>query len=769
MREWSINQKWGYVSLTREKTMLTMKRIIILISLGLLGTLWHDNAKPATGSVILPATWVKTGGPIGGLGYDVRYGATWNGTIDTSVMYVTDNYSGVNKSIYGGNTWFTSNYGITKRTGTSGDAISVFSLTVDPNNGNNIWVGLKDNLGVYKSNDAGATWQEVSLPAWIEPTFAFRGFSIQKGNSNIVYAAGEIPSSINGKEFNKVRGRVLRTADGGATWTTVWEGDNLARYIIIHPNNPNLLYISTGIFDREAYNSNCLGMPPINPGGVGVIKATSPDGGTTWVTTQVNNGLTDLYVGSLVMHPANPNILLAGSGNNSCSYLPGYVSTGGVFLTEDGGQSWTKTLSNDSIISVEFSTSRPNVAYAGSKFRFYRSLDGGHTWSVVAGGSSFWWGPPGVIAGFPIDILVDPSDPFTLFANNYGGGNVKSIDGGVTWSLASKGYTGALMFDLAINPNSPGRVYATARSGLFRSLDGGDHWYGLTTPPINEPETYSVVLKPDNPQIVLTASELLGNVFRSTDGGSSWTKVFTIPGVIPGDPTNMQGFKRMVFAPSSTDLIYAGTCAGINLLTDTSICNGIYRSLDGGLTWEEANDENTKFLCIHDIAIDPRFPGMIYVASNSDGLIKTYNGGSSWTSLSLPVFDVRTVAINPANPDIVYAGTDGSGVYISINQGDSWTQLATGMNANERIWSIVINPAWPSEVWAGSLNSGVYRWDPIEQLWTLVNSGLEMRAISHLEFSTDGSVLYANTWGGGVYRLGNIPPLSNNYLPAILK
>jgi hypothetical protein len=150
-------------------------------------------------------------------------------------------------------------------------------------------------------------------------------------------------------------------------------------------------------------------------------------------------------------------------------------------------------------------------------------------------------------------------------------------------------------------------------------------------------------------------------------------------------------------------------------------------------------------------------------------LIKTYNGGSSWTSLSLPVFDVRTVAINPANPDIVYAGTDGSGVYISINQGDSWTQLATGMNANERIWSIVINPAWPSEVWAGSLNSGVYRWDPIEQLWTLVNSGLEMRAISHLEFSTDGSVLYANTWGGGVYRLGNIPPLSNNYLPAILK
>jgi photosystem II stability/assembly factor-like uncharacterized protein len=751
-----------------EKIMLAIKRIIILISLVLLGTLCLDNAGHANSGAMLSLTWVKTGGPIGGLGYDVRFGETWNGTIDPSVMYVTDNYSGVNKSIDGGNTWFTTNNGITKRSGTSGDAVPVFSLTVDPNDGNKIWIGLKDAIGVYKSTNAGASWVEAT-PSSAEPNFAFRGFSIQKGNSNIVYAAGEIPSGITGKEFDKVRGRVYRTANGGATWTTVWEGDNLARYVIIHPDNEYLLYISTGIFDREAWNSNCLGMPPSNPGGVGVIKAVSYDRGLNWVTTPINDGLTDLYVGSLVMNPVNPNILLAGAGNNSCSYLPGYVSTGGVFLTEDGGQSWTKTLGNDAIISVEFSPSNPNIAYAGSKFRFYRSLDGGHTWSIVAGGSSFWWGPPGVIAGFPIDILVNPNDPFTLFANNYGGGNVKSIDGGVTWSLASKGYTGALMFDLAVRPSNPSVVYATARSGLFRTLNGGSSWYGLITPPINEPETYSVVLKPDNPQIVLTASELLGYVFRSTNGGSSWTKVFTIPGVIPGDPTNMQGFKRMIFAPSSTDLIYAGTCRGINLLTDTSTCKGIYRSLDGGLTWEEANDDNTRYQCIHDIAIDPRFPGLIYAASNSGGLFRTFNGGASWTTLSLPFADVRTVAIRPDQPDIVYAGTEGNGVYMSINGGNTWTPSVIGMNANEKIWSIVFNPAWPSEVWAGSQTSGVYRWDPLESLWTFVNSGLEMRAITHLEFSNDGSVLYANTWGGGVYRMGNLPPLSNNYLPAILK
>jgi photosystem II stability/assembly factor-like uncharacterized protein len=747
--------------------LFSRKRIIILISSFLVGTLLLSISGPVTGNTIQPSAWIKTGGPIGGLGYDVRYGAHSDGTLNPDVMYVTDNYSGVNKSIDGGQTWFTTNTGITKKSGTSNDAVPVFSLTVDPNNGNNIWIGLKDAIGVYKSNNAGASWVEAT-PSWAEPNFAFRGFTIQEGNSNIVYAAGEIPSGITGKEFDKVHGRVFRTANGGASWTTVWEGDNLARYVIIHPNNPNLLYISTGIFDREAYNSNCLGLPPTLPGGEGIIKATSPDGGATWNTTPINDGLTDLYVGSLVMHPTNPDILLAGAGNNSCSYLPGYISTGGVFLSENGGQSWTKTLSNDAIISVEFSPSNPNIAYAGSKFRFYRSDDGGHTWDIVAGGP-YLWGPPGVIAGFPIDILVDPTHPYTLFANNYGGGNVKSTDGGVTWSLASKGYTGALMFDLAINPNSPGFVYATSRSGIFRSRDGGNNWHGLNYPPLNGVGTVSVVLKPDNPQVVLAASELLGTVFRSTNGGTSWTHVFTLPGVVPGDPTTSQGFRRMVYAPSSHNLIYAGTCTGINLLTSTSTCNGIYRSLDGGLTWEDANDANMANQCIHDIAIHPEFPGLIYAASNSGGLFRTFDGGTVWSKLTLPATDVRSVAIKPDEPNIVYAGTQGDGVYVSVNDGDNWTQLVTGMNANENIWSIVFDPTWPSMVWAGSINSGVYRWDPIESLWILVNTNLEMRAITRLAFSYDGSVLYANTWGGGVYRMGDVPPLLDLYLPVMLK
>ncbi len=149
------------------------------------------------------------------------------------------------------------------------------------------------------------------------------------------------------------------------------------------------------------------------------------------------------------------------------------------------------------------------MAYAGGQQKIYRSDDGGETWEPISG-LTFAWGPVGAPAGFPIDFLVDPENPDTIFTNNYGGGNVKSVDGGVTWSLASDGYTGALMLDVAMNPQQPNIVYGTARSGIFRSMDGGSTWQGLSTPPAYLFSAYGIAVKPDEPNVVLVSHELLG-------------------------------------------------------------------------------------------------------------------------------------------------------------------------------------------------------------------------------------------------------------------
>lgn len=716
---------------------------------------WFDDVV-VEGPLNTEHAWVKTGGPIGGLGYDVRYASP-----DEQVMFVTDNYSGVNKSNNGGQTWYATNRGIVGRFWPSGDAIPVFTLNMDPNDYDNVWAGLKDVKGVYKSTNAGQTWIDVT-PTITETDFVFRGFEVMPGNSDKVFAAGELPMNITGKEFGIVKGRIYYTENGGTSWTKIWEDDNLARYVIVHPENHDIIYASTGIFDREAYNSDCTLNPPTR-GGVGVLKGEKSGSTWNWTVFDGDEGLTDLYVGSLIMHPTDPNILLAGAGNNACSTNPNGSFTGGVFLTANGGLTWTQTLTNEIITSVEFAPSNPQIAYAGGRNHFYSSEDGGQSWTKL-GHEYFPWGPPGIVAGFPIDFLVDPDDPDTIFANNYGGGNVMSTDGGNTWTLASEGYTGALMFDVEAHPTSRGRVYASARSGAFYSTNGGDDWEGLEYPPWPVVETYAIALKPDNPQVVLKSGELNGKLYRSTTGGLSWSHAYTLT-MVPGD---RHGFKRIVFAPSNSDVVYAGSCTARSPLHGGNTQSfGIHKSTDGGLHWTPANDSNTAQHCVNDLAIHPDDENIVYAATAAGGLFKTIHGGSSWTLLaSLGITDVRSVAIHPTEPNIVYAGSQDNGVFLSTSGGDDWGQLVPGMEPNDSIWAIVIDPVDPNVVYAGSFISGVYRWNTTENLWTHINGGLRYRAIVDLAISRDGKVLYAATWGEGVYRLGD--PRLYGYVPLTL-
>jgi photosystem II stability/assembly factor-like uncharacterized protein len=486
----------------------------------------------------------------------------------------------------------------------------------------------------------------------------------------------------------------------------------------------------------------------------------------------MNNGLTDMNVGSLVMHPSNPDILLAGAGNNACSpYTDGSQTkyTGGVFITTDGGQNWTKTLANDIITAVEFSPSNPQIAYAGSRAYFYRSEDGGWTWEKVAG-HTFPWGPAGIVSGFPIDILVDPIDPATLFVNNYGGSNVKSTDGGATWQLASKGYTGALMFDIDVHPNGNNTVYTAARSGVFRSMDGGDTWQGLTYPPAHLIESYSVAVHPTQPNIVLASQEEGGRLYRSATGGTSWDQVDQI---IPRNIGEKNGYKRFAFAPSNPQIVYGGTCREHNTLNgDNTVQSfGVRKSTDAGLTWNPANSGKLGTACINDLAVHPNNENTVYAATAASGLWKTEDGGASWYRLNaLTPSDVRSVAIDPDNPQVVFVGVQQGGVYRSPDGGAKWDPLSAGMEPNDSIWALEIDPTDTDTVYAGSFHTGVYVWDASQSLWTHFNGGLRTRAVTDLAISSDGKVLYATTWGEGVFRLGEVTTSGYSvFLPLALR
>lgn len=698
-------------------------------------------------------TWTKTGGPIGGLGYDVRIDLT-----DTNTMFVTDNWSGVNKSTNAGATWSTSNSGIDISSGSSSDAVPIFSLTIDPNDSNRVWAGTQGeetDFGVYRSDDGGSNWVKKVTGMTLEggDGLVFRGFTIEEGNSNVVYAMAEVPTVEQGKEFNKTKGRIYKTTDTGDNWTKIWDGDSLARYLIIDPSDSETLYASTGIFDREAYNSDCSSG---TPGGVGVLRST--DGGSTW--SQVNTGLTDLYVGALRMHPTNSSILFAATGNNACSSDSGSDLISGLFKTTNGGASWTKVISKDIMTTVNFSLSNTDIVYAGSASAFYRSEDGGDNWDTYEREEGVW-GPPGVRAGVPIDVTVDPDDPYTLYVNNYGGGVLKSTDGGETWSSWSKGYTGAEIHNLDVDPENDATVYAIGRSGPFKSTNGGDNWTGIANgDAANIPEWYSIKQKPDDSSIILIADEHQGRIFRSTDSGNYFKEVLMHPSADDSDPNGRQGFKALTFSLSHQNVVYAGLAQDRNLL-DTSSPAGtaIYKSTDAGSTWS-AKTSMIDGTSINALAVHPTDPNTVY-ATTTKGVYKTTDGADNWSSLSdLSDRDIRSLAIDPSSPDILYAGEEKGGVWKSSDGGSSWTgPKNTGFSsANPSIRRLAIDPTNTSVVYAGDWSSGVYQSTDGGETWSAFPdssmSGLTMRSIKDLIISSDGGVIYAATQGEGVFRYG---------------
>ncbi len=709
--------------------------------------------------------WIRLGGPPGGTGYDIRYNFD-----DFDTWYVTDALAGVHISTDNGLTWKASNTGIPGQAGATGDAIPVFCLTVDPHDPQIVWIGTDKTGHIYRSTDGGNSWEQRDNGIRIEyDTLTFRGFTVDPRTSDIVYAMGELTSeALGGPRTWKggTGGVVFRTTDGGENWEEIWNGgmpSSLTRYLWIDPRDPDVLYVSTGIFDRGAVGDN---ESPDDPfGGLGILKSTN--GGESWRVLGKENGLRHLYIGSLFMHPENPDVLLAAAGHviepDTLSYieqmmaadLPGPM---GVYRTTDGGETWTQTLASYEVFSsVEISPSDPSIVYAASDESVHRSEDGGRTWTLVTGGG---WGPPGISTGFPIDMQCDPRDPDRIFINNYGGGNFLSEDGGRTWINASQGYSGEDSFDVAVDPNDPARVYAAGFGGLWRSDDGGLTWNGITNarkgPRIGHD---TIAADPSRSDHVLAGRE---NLAESWDGGSSWTFTWEVETYLQlGVPEEaMRGISpsNIVFAPSDPKTVYVGygdeNCALAHEPSCARSGPGVLISKDGGASWQRAVDEELENLSVFALAVDPTDADVVY-AGTGMGLYVTTDGGNDWEAVSIfpEQRPVHTVAVNPSDAKHLLVGFEQTGMYRSTDGGSSWRRVSAGLEPNSALHDIVFDPTDPNVVYASDHASGVYRSTDGGQTWIKINAGLRNRATTGLAISSDGRHLYLAIRGDGIYRL----------------
>jgi photosystem II stability/assembly factor-like uncharacterized protein len=250
----------------------------------------------------------------------------------------------------------------------------------------------------------------------------------------------------------------------------------------------------------------------------------STDACKTWAA--VNPGLAAWPISSLAIDPSTPSTLYAGT------------NLGAVFKSTDGSATWAAVYSGptpsgfDPSVFLAINPSTPSTVYLGAS-RVFKSADGGATWVASSNMARDRFGVSHVSA-----LVIDPSNPSTLYAGT-DIGVFKSIDDGRTWVATN---LESNTWELTIDTSSPSTLYGTSDAGLFKSTDGGGTWAAvnlglkLTTETTyqqtkgrKKPETglsmriSSLVIDHSNPSSLYAGTNLGGEVFKSTDGGKTWT------------------------------------------------------------------------------------------------------------------------------------------------------------------------------------------------------------------------------------------------------
>ena len=292
------------------------------------------------------------------------------------------------------------------------------------------------------------------------------------------------------------------------------------------------------------------------------------------------------------------------------------------------------------------------------------------------------------------DMAIAPSDPNQIWAGtgeedsrnsiSPGGGIYKSMDGGETWEL--KGLEGTEHIGkVLVHPTNPDVVWVAALGplwreggdrGLYMTTDGGDTWEKKVE--ISDRAGFvDIAIHPRNPDVLFATSweRIRGPYYlqsggpgsalwKSTDGGDSWDRQEP-----EGLPTTEKGRLMVAIAPSSPQIMYMMVEAAAEEDSEDRNQNGLYRSSDGGESWERTNTFNSRPFYYSNIWIDPFDPNRIYFSS----LRYSDDGGVTAGNAAQAVHvDFHAMWIDPNDPERLVVGNDG-GIAISYDRGGNYT------------------------------------------------------------------------------------------------
>lgn len=587
--------------------------------------------------------------------------------------------------------------------------------------------------GVYKSTDAGSTWEHLGL---VESQNIAR-IRIHPENCDVAWVAAFGQHSADNPE----RG-VYKTTDGGETWNlTLFKSEKAgAADLVMDPNDPDVLYATVWEAWRKSWGMSSGGFDS------GLWKST--DGGETWAD----------ITSSLGLDPAGPigkmGVAVSGANSDRVWVIVEHVPGGGVYRSSDAGGSWEQVNDERKLRQRAFYYTRiyadpqdEDVVYALNT-GLYRSTDGGVTFPQQIR----------VPHGDNHDLWIAPSDTDRMINSNDGGGNV-SFNGGETWT--DQEYATAQFYRVITTDHEPYHICgaqqdnstACTPSSGWNHLSaaggfggGGSHYYsvggcesGYIAPNPDDldifyagcyggqlsrydhetgfqrginvwPEnpmgqsaedlrervqwTFPIVFDKHDSNILYTGTQ---KVWKSTTEGQSWVQIspdltrnesMTVGasgGPITLDQTGVETFATVfAIAPSPHDpnVIWAGSDDGYVSVT--------LNARAASPSWENVTPADAPdFVRINTIEVSPNTPGKAYVAGirylvdndRSPYIWKTEDYGETWTKIvnGIPADDfLRAVREDPTRPGLLYAASERT-VYVSWNDGGSWQPLTMNL------------------------------------------------------------------------------------------
>jgi photosystem II stability/assembly factor-like uncharacterized protein len=627
----------------------------------------------------------------------------------------------------GGGVWKTDNYGITWTPMSDGqlETGSIGSIAVADSDPNVVYVGtgseaIRSNViigrGVYKSTDAGRTWQLSGL----KEAGQIANVKVNPKDPNIAFAA----AVGNPFAWGPDRG-VYRTKDGGKTWQKVLfiNDQTGAVSVAINWSNPNEVYASAWRTQRTPWTIISGG--PAAEGGV--YKST--DGGDHW--TRSSNGLPEDLIGKVWIDIAqsNPRVLYA--------QVEAKGAKGGLYRSNDSGGSWAIVNSSAALRARPFYFNKVFVDPKNdndvwvTELGLHHSTDGGKTWATV-----------GTPHGDNHIVWLNPDNPRTMIETNDGGANITQ-DGGRSWSSQLNQPT-AELYMVDADEQFPYKLYAPQQddgvvvidslpTSVKGIVDPAQTWFDASGC-----ESGQIRPQPDGKIIY---GDCKGEFGRFNVDTGQEQHFWVNPQQRYGEKPSEMHFRFVRQAPIEVDphnpkIVYHGS-------------QYLHKTIDGGLHWTKISPDVT--------ANTPE------TASYESGepISRDMTGEEVYAAL----YAIRASRLEPG---VIWTGSNDGPVYVTKDAGKTWKNVTPkGLPPGGRVHTIEDSPhrkgsAYVSvyRIYFGDFKPYLYMTNDYGEHWTLLtdgSNGIPIDQPMHVvrEDPEQEGLLYAGTWYGAYVSFDN--------------